>query len=85
MKGKIVNKQEKLKAINNLEKDICPACDSKDFWLEEDGMEHQSYRCKTCNIEVYIGMERVPNYAHMYNEETVTETVLFDNSEINDR
>ena len=84
-KGKIVNKQDKLKAISNIDKGICPACNSENFWLDEEGGEHESYICKDCGIEVYIGMKRVPEYCHIYDEKTDTETMLFDNSEINDK
>ena len=63
---------------------ICPNCKSEDIDLSEEGREHESYVCISCGIEVYIGMERVPEYAHMYNEETDTETELF-NLKHNDR
>jgi len=64
---------------------ICPNCKSKDIWLDEEGGEHESYKCKSCDVEVYVGMERVPNYAHMYDEETDTETQLLDLTDNNDR
>ena len=57
---------------------ICPGCGGDKISLSEEGGEHESYTCPECRIEVYVGMERVPEYAHMYNEETDTETQLLD-------
>ena len=64
---------------------ICPGCKGKNIWLDEEGGEHESYVCKDCGIEVYIGMERVPNYAHMYDEKTDIETELLDLTDNNYR
>ncbi len=73
---------DKLKAWYDIEyKNICPKCKEKEMWLDEDGMEHQSYVCKSCGIEAYVQLERIPERVHLYEEDTDTETLLFDDSD----
>ena len=39
--------------IDFYENSICPGCGSKDIWLDAEGGEYESYKCKDCEVEIY--------------------------------
>jgi len=67
----------KAQMLEDIEMLTCPICKTeRSLWLQEEGMDHESYECQKCETEVIMEMERIVSSVTLYNPETDEEILL---------
>ena len=68
--------ENKEQVLEDIEYGICPKCGEKVLYLDEEGMEHESLSCKSCGLEVYIGLVRKVESVSLYDKTLDEETEI---------
>jgi transcription elongation factor Elf1 len=68
--------ENKAQVLEDIDNGVCPKCGEKVLYLDEEGMEHEALSCKSCGLEVYIGLERKVESVSLYDKTLDEETEI---------